>query len=887
MGRKRRAKRERRTQPALQQPKQAVVPETVGEPGHKPTETKSGLRFPGIGIELKSATPAIALCLLVAVCYLPAIEAGFVWDDALFLAAEPVQDAAGIWDIWFEPSSMKEAEGHYWPLVYTTFWIEHKLWGFEPLGFHVVNILLHIVNTLLLYRVLLLLPVPGAWLIAAVFTVHPMRVESVAWVIERKDLLSGLFYLAAALGWLLYARSGRSRLYLVSLGAFGLALLSKSVAVTFPAALVIWHWWKAGRLGSAEWARVVPFFLLALAITAADLAHYRSLEDISFDYSFVERLLIASQAVWFYAAKIAWPVGLAGIYPLWDVQVADPVGWACFIGGLAVAGTLWILRARIGRAPMAGALFFLVTLSPTLGFVDYGFMQFSLVADRFQYLAGIGFIGLAVGTGAQYTRNLPGRTRRWAIPLAGVLIAALGATTWRHAGIYRDDQTFFSHVARHNPNAPLAHFNLGNALRDQGRHQGAVTAYQTALELDPEHSGSINNLGLSLTELGWFEEAEAAFQRGLEFDPEDTEVLNNLGLLKANTGQNESAERYYRKALEIDPNNATYMNNLGLALVEQNRLEEAERYYRTALDLDPGRPDTVGNLSLLLAKMNRDQELRAFLAEHGSGSAESGGSHLQLGDVLRSQGRLEDSIAAYQAALSETPGHAPTLIGLGLAFEGLGKIDEAARQFELASASGKVPEAQIRLAAARVAQERFEEALVLYRELRDLDVNPTLAVTGMGKALLGMGRHDDALRHFSEAIDSTSDWAATGIDPAQVHLDIGLAYEQSGRIDQAASSYEQALAADPNQKHAMNNLALMRTREGRLQEALDLYDRALKIDQKLVNAHIGKGVALLNMNRLEAAIESFESALEIDPTLELAKANLATAREVMRQRSGQ
>ena len=871
----------------MQQPQQAAAAEMHGEPGLRSAQAKSRLRFPAINIELKSATPALALCLLVAVCYLPATEAGFVWDDALFLSAEPVRDAAGIWDIWFAPSSMKEAEGHYWPLVYTTFWLEHKLWGFEPLGFHIVNILLHIVNTLLLYRVLLLLPVPGAWVIAAVFAVHPMRVESVAWVIERKDLLSGLFYLVAALAWLLHARSGRSRLYLLSLATFGLALLSKSVAVTFPAALVIWYWWKAGRVSTADWVRVLPFFLLALAVTAADLAHYRSLEDISFDYSFIERLLIASQAVWFYAAKIAWPATLAGIYPLWDVHVADPVGWACVAGGLAVAVTLWLLRDRIGRGSLAGALFFLVTLSPTLGFVDYGFMQFSLVADRFQYLAGIGLIALAVGVAAQSTRMLPGRTGSWTIPLAGVLIAVLGAATWQQAGIYRDDETFFRHVAQLNPKAPLAHFNLGNALRDKGRQQDAAAAYQSALELDPEHSGSINNLGLALTELGRFDEAESTFQRGLKLDPEDTEVLNNLGLLKANTGQPESAERFYRQALEIKPKNPTYMNNLGLALVEQDRLDEAERYYRAAMDIDPGRPDTVGNLSLLLAQMNRDEELRALLAEHGSGSAASNSSQLQVGDVLRSQGRFEGAVAAYRTELAETPGHAPTLIGLGLALEGLGQIDEAARQFELASARGQGPEAQIRLAAARIAQERFEEALVLYRQLRDADVNPTLATTGMGKALLGMGRHDEALRHFADALDSTSDWSATGIEPAQVHLDIGLAYEQTGRTAQAASSYEQALAVDPNQKHALNNLALLRTREGRLEEALNLYDRALRIDQKLVNAHIGKGVALLNMNRLGDSVESFERALEIDPNLDLAKANLETAREILRQRPGQ
>ena len=535
----------------------------------------------------RSVIATLALCLLVGVCYFPAINADFVWDDRGFLTAQPVQDPAGLWDIWLQPSSMKQAEGHYWPVVYTTFWLEHKFWGFDPVGFHIVNILLHIANAVLLYRALLLLPVPGAWVIAAAFAVHPMRVESVAWVIERKDLLSGLFYLAAAIAWLLFARSGRRKFYVVALATFGLALLSKSVAVTFPAALLIWHWWKSGRVSGADWGRMLPFFLLALAITVADLAHYRSLEDISFDFSLVERLLIASRAVWFYAGKIAWPAGLAGIYPLWDVRVADPVGWACVAGGLAVAASLWLLRDRIGRGPLAGALFFVVTLSPTLGFVDYGYMQFSFVADRFQYLAGIGLIALLVGTAAQFAVNFPAGANRWKIPAAAMLVAALGSTTWLQAGIYRDNETFFKHVISINPKARGAHHNLGSALRDKGRLDEALAAYRIALGQDPSPDEIHIDMGLTFERAGNLDEADRSYQEALGENPRHRTAMNNLALLRTRQGRFEEALELFDAVTRIDPGLVDAHIGRGVALLQTGRLELAVQSFETAVSINP------------------------------------------------------------------------------------------------------------------------------------------------------------------------------------------------------------------------------------------------------------------------------------------------------------
>ena len=218
---------------------------------------------------------AAALVLLVAAAYAPAFLAGFVWDDRIFTESRAVRDWSGLWKIWFafSPRAIRN-EGHYWPLVHTTFWIEHKLWGFAPAGYHAVNVLLHAANTVLLWRLAGRLEVPGAWAIAAVFAVHPLHVESVAWVIERKDLLSALFYLAAVSAWLRFSESGGRKHYLLALVLFVLGLLCKSIVVTLPAALLICHWWKRGRVGGADLLRLAPFFAVGIAVAAADTAFY-------------------------------------------------------------------------------------------------------------------------------------------------------------------------------------------------------------------------------------------------------------------------------------------------------------------------------------------------------------------------------------------------------------------------------------------------------------------------------------------------------------------------------------------------------------------------------------------------------------------------------------
>ena len=575
------------------------------------------------------ALALLALGLLVGISYLPAmLWGGFVWDDHSCVTVEPVRKVSGLWQIWFSPSVI-EGEGHYWPLVYTTFWLEHKLWGFAPAGYHAVNVALHLANTLLLWRLAGRLAVPGAWLLAAVFAVHPLHVESVAWVIERKDLLSGLLYLAAFLAFVRFAeevspdpgggaasdggpafgeggsfretqrlrgRRGRGlparpgspwKHWFLALALFVLAMLGKSIAVTLPVALLIVQWWKRGRVTGTDLLRLAPFFAVGLAITIADLSFYQAREPLSLGYSLVERLLIAGQALWFYAGKLLWPADLIVIYPHWEVGAADPLAWGYVAAAAALAAALWLLRRRIGRGPLAGALFFAVTLAPVLGFVDYGYMQFSFVADRFQYLAGIGLTAVLTGAAAHGAGRLPRGWRKGAAGAAAAVLVLLGALTWRQAEIYRDEVTFFTWVVTHNPAARGAQGNLGTALLEAGRPEEALAAILVALEQDPADVKAHANAGAALVRTGRLEEAEERLRHALTLDPRHAIALQNLGESLRKQGRFEEALEYYRAAMETDAGNPMPHAGMGDALFRLGRYEESLRSFDRALARKP------------------------------------------------------------------------------------------------------------------------------------------------------------------------------------------------------------------------------------------------------------------------------------------------------------
>ena len=567
------------------------------------------------GFSSRDALAALALALLVGTCYLPAmLWGGLIWDDPIWSQSQAVLEWSGLGTIWSWPSLI-EREKHYWPLTYTTFWLEHKIWGLEPAGYHIVNVLLHLLNSLLLWRLLLRLAVPGAWVAAAVFAVHPLHVESVAWIIERKDLLSGLFYLTAVLVWLQFLQQPRPWRHALALLLFAAGMLSKSIVVTLPVGLLILKWWKDGRITARDLRRLAPFFLVALLITAADLYSY-GLGKSHLDYSLAERVLIASQALWFYAGKLAWPTDLAVIYPLWDISLGDPWAWLYLAGAAALAATLWFTRHRIGRGPLAGALFFAVTLSPALGFVSYGYMAYSLVADRFQYLAGIGVMAVIIGVAVHGANRLSGELKMGAMGLLVVWLAFLGTTTWRQAGLYRDNITFFSHIVSLNPEARYAHRILSRELTEAGRLEESLDAARIAAKQHPDEALSYSMIGELLVNLNRFDEAEEIFGRALKFDPSsdhELRILSVLGRASWKQDRLQEAEKYFRRSLELDPRNGEALKYLAGSLFKQKRYEEALDMYQALSEVDPDDGNTYFNIGASLYYLGQSEPaLRNF-----------------------------------------------------------------------------------------------------------------------------------------------------------------------------------------------------------------------------------------------------------------------------------
>ena len=687
----------------------------------------------------------LILGMLVVGSYAPVmLWGGFVWDDVSFLVESPViRDWSGLRRIWFVPGEIKEP--HYWPMTYTSFWLEHKLWGFTPAGYHVVNVLLHVANVLLLRQILLRLAVPGAWIIAAVFAVHPLHVESVAWVIERKDLLASLLYLACVRTWLRFMDNPAAWRCGVALALLAAAGLAKTMAVTLPAALLILHWWQHGRVTARDLALLSPFFVVAFGIAAIDLRVFAAEFSLSLPYSTPERVLIASRAFWFYVGKLLWPTDLAVIYPIWDVHLADAQAWAGVGAGAALIGALWFFRHRIGRGPLAGTLFFAVTLSPTLGFVDHSYMAYSFVAERYQYLAGIGFMAVVLGPATDAVGRLPDVGRRAARGLAIVTLLLLGTLTWRQSSLYSDDVTFFSHVIAHNPQAQAAHLNLSKALFKQERWEEAAAAARVAVQQRPDSHKAHLNLGAALNKLERFDEAEQHLRQAVVIAPHESQPAAHLGLLLSSRGEPDEAERTLRRALELAPGDLVIIRTLATLLNTWGR-------YDKALDLC------------------------TRTIERGTADASI---YAARGHSLYRMHRYDEALASARQALSFDPA-LPTAFSLhvlmGQASWAMTHNAEAAAAYYTRAMliDPNHPNVLADLASLRIVQRRDEEALALFQTAARLQPDVATFHAGVGFTLYRLGRTNEAILSLERALalDPTLAEARSHLELARQRLGV-------------------------------------------------------------------------------------------------------------------
>jgi tetratricopeptide (TPR) repeat protein len=646
---------------------------------------------------------AVVLLLLVGLAYLPVVRAGWVWDDDAYVTSNlSLRSAEGLRRIWFEPTS-RLMPPQYYPLTHTVLWLEYRLWGLDAVGYHVLNVVLHALTALLLWRLLASLGVPGAWVAAAAWAVHPVMVESVAWVSELKNVLSGTFYVAAALAYR-RATTGAHRWgwYAAGFGLFACALLGKTVACTLPAALLLLVWWERGRIRARDVVPLVPFFVAAAAlgsVTAWMERHLVGATGSEWHLTPADRILIAGRALWFYAAKLLWPAGLAFNYERWQIDPANALQWLFPAAAAAAVALLFVARRRIGRGPVTAVLFFVVTLTPALGFFDVYPMRYAFVADHFQYVASAGIVALVVGAATTAPR-----LRRLRPALATAVLASLAALTWVRATTFRDSETLWRDTLAKNPGSWLAHTTLTRTYLATGDPAMAVREAEAAVALRPDDAGVRSWLGLALTATGRKEEARAAHERAVELDPEAAVAHYNYGCDLERWGETASAEARYRTAIALDPE-ALYgsRTRLGHLLAARGERSEAIDLYRQELTLVPESPTAAQNLAEsllavgegpeaervltgLLAVDPGDAKARNMLAIALMGRHDVAGAEREsqqavrddpdlaearntLGAVLAAEGRLDEAIAEYREALRLRPDyeHARTNLEAALA----------------------------------------------------------------------------------------------------------------------------------------------------------------------------------------------------------------------------
>ncbi len=607
------------------------------------------------------------------IAYFPAMHGGLLLDDDLHITRPELQSWRGLGRIWFDVGATQQ----YYPVLHSAFWLEHRLWSDSVTGYHLCNVLLHASAAGLVVLLMRGLRLPGAWLAAFLFALHPVCVESVAWIAEQKNTLSTVFALGAAIAYLDFDERRSRTAYWLALGLFAMALLSKTVVVTLPAVLLVVAWWRRSRI---DWRRdvlpLLPWFVIGGAVCLITLSVERRLLagiGAAFTLGPVERVLLAARAFWFYLGELIWPVGLTFFYPKWVVSSAAAWAYLFPLAAATLAGGLWYL-ARRWRGPLAAFLCFAGTLVPVLGFFNVEWFVFSYVADHLQYFS---ILAVVIPVSAALTMSaarLSAACRQIAVVIAAAWVLGLGVLTWQQCGRYGDPVVFYRTAIALNPASAAAYSNLGAVLAAlPGRQAEAIAAYEKARQMSPNSSDAEENLGAVLAkDPAHRAQGVAHLEAAVHLRPGKKLIHEKLAAALVDMpGRLSDAIAEYEASLQIDPNDPEVHNSLGSALLrDPRRLGEAQAEFETALRLKADFAEAHNNLGNALRRMpGRVNDAIQQYEEALRLKPDLAEAHNDLGLVLAPlPGRLNDAIAQFQEALRLKPDFAGAHSNLGLAW---------------------------------------------------------------------------------------------------------------------------------------------------------------------------------------------------------------------------
>ena len=735
-------------------------------------QAKSWIFWPSVR---KIGVPAgvVLIAIAVFIVYLPCITGRFILDDNVLVTKNRlVTGSNGLYRFWSTNQAMD-----YWPATNSTFWLEWRLWGMGPNGYHVTNLVLHALEALLIWIILRKLSIPGAFLAAMIFAVHPVNVESVAWIAQRKETMAMLFFLLSILWYVkfleLTARpiSGRCMLatkqfqcpqptrccyrwYFLSLTAFVLAMLSKGSAAILPVLLLGIIWWLR-PLRKGDIVRLAPFLAVAAALATVDVwfqTHGSGEQVLNADG--LQRLLGAGGVVWFYVYKAFLPLNLVFIYRQWQIHVDNLWWWIPLVACVLVTALFWRYRNNWARPLLLAWGFFCVALVPAMGFVNVGFMKHSLVADHYQHISLIGAISLAAAGWGIWHRRQEGSYSFMAKAAAVLTVCALAVLTWRQSGLYDGPLTLYPSVLQNNPACWMAHNKLGVSLSDVGRTKEAIVQFEQALKLDPRDFASHSNLGNTLVQLGRNNEAIEHCEQAIRLNPDFEEAYNNLGNALVQKGHLEEGIKQYESAIRLDPDYVIAHCNLGNALLRAGRLGEAVDHFKMALSLKPGFAEI----------------------------------HNNLGSALMQQGQTQEAAEHFRQAIEIKPDYANAYYNLGTSFEAMGEYQKAADEYERALAlKPDDPQANYNLGNDLAHIGRPERAIDHYRQAIRLKPEFIDACVNLALTCAGVHRSSEAIAAAQRAVDLARSQGQA---------------ERAGQIENWLNSYRASLEDPVNAPHS-------------------------------------------------------------------------------------